>query len=157
MMTTGRHTVSTTVCVVIAMTSVVFSAAAKDIPAVLPDPDGKPGNAIRPVKVYILAGQSNMVGMGDIGGAKNMYAGIYFSSDPAVPGGPLSIYRVGTYKTAPLAVYLPNGKPTGKAVAEGLFEVPEKGVYQVHCGFGESSYSVMELDGKQVYRREAGG
>ena len=30
-------------------------------------PDGKPGAAGKPVKVFILMGQSNMVGMGDIG------------------------------------------------------------------------------------------
>ena len=44
-----------------------------DVPAMLPVPDGKPGNAAKPVKVYILAGQSNMVGMGDLRGAKNVY------------------------------------------------------------------------------------
>ncbi len=44
-----------------------------DIPAQLPDPSGEPGDATKPVKVYILAGQSNMVGMGDLSGAKNIY------------------------------------------------------------------------------------
>ena len=39
-------------------------AGAKVIPAELPDPDGKPGDASKPVKVYILAGQSNMQGQG---------------------------------------------------------------------------------------------
>ena len=156
-MTTEKRPVSTIVFVAILMTSIVFNAAAKDIPAILPDPDGKPGDAAKPVKVYILAGQSNMVGMGNLSGAKNVYAGVYLTSDPAAPKGPLSIYRVGNYKIAPLAVYLPNGAPTDKAVAEGLLEVPGKGVYRVHCGFGEGSCNVMELDGKQVYRRQAGG
>ena len=32
----------------------------------LPKPDGKPADMRKPVKVFILAGQSNMVGMGDI-------------------------------------------------------------------------------------------
>ena len=45
MMTTGKHAVSTIVFVAIVMTSIVLGAAAKDIPAVLPDPDGKPGDA----------------------------------------------------------------------------------------------------------------
>jgi len=40
-----------------------------DVPAMIPAPDGKPGDAAKPVKVYILAGQSNMVGMGDLRGA----------------------------------------------------------------------------------------
>ena len=38
-------------------------AAAGEIPLPLPKPDGQPGNPKKPVKVYIPAGQSNMVGM----------------------------------------------------------------------------------------------
>jgi len=130
---------------------------AAEVPFLLPDPDGKPGDATKPVKVYILAGQSNMVGMGDLSGAKNVYTGVYLSSDPAVPAGPFQIYRVGNYKTSPLAVYLPNGKKTDKPIAEGQLEVPQHGVYQLHCGFGERSYNVMQLDDKEVYRRKSGG
>ena len=104
-----------------------------DVPAMLPAPDGKSGDAAKPVKVYILAGQSNMVGMGDLRGAKNVYDGVFFSSDPAVPNAPLPVYRVGNYKTAPLAMFLPDGSPTEKAVAKGLFEVPQTGVYQLQC------------------------
>jgi alpha-galactosidase len=40
--------------------------AAQDIPTILPDPDGKPGDADKPLKVYILAGQSNMQGCADV-------------------------------------------------------------------------------------------
>lgn len=36
--------------------------------AELPDPDGKPADMSKPVQVYILLGQSNMVGAGKIGG-----------------------------------------------------------------------------------------
>jgi hypothetical protein len=157
MMTTGKRAVSTFVSVAIVMTGIGSGAAATDISAILPDPDGKPGDATKPVKVYILAGQSNMVGMGDLSGAKNIYSGIYLSSDPATPKGPLSIYRVGNYKIAPLAVYVPDGTPTDKTIAEGLLAVPEMGVYRVHCGFGETSHNLLELDGKAVYRREPGG
>ncbi|MDA1015978.1 MAG: hypothetical protein O3A00_16170, partial [Planctomycetota bacterium] len=133
------------------------SLQAADVPAQLPNPDGKPGDATKPVKVYILAGQSNMVGMGDISGAKNVYTGVYLSSDPAVPDGPFGIYKVGNYKTSSLSVFLPDGTPTDKPVAEGQFEVPQHGVYRLHCGFGETSFCVMQLDGKEVYRREAAG
>jgi len=119
----------------------------------LPDPDGKPGDASKPIKVYILAGQSNMVGMGNLTGARNVYDGVYLSSDPGVPDGPLQIYKVGNYKTSPLSVYLPDGKKTDKPIAEGQFEVSRSGVYQLSCGFGAGSRAVMLLDGK-VIRQE---
>lgn len=35
----------------------------------LPDPDGKPADMTKPVQVYILLGQSNMLGFGKIGPA----------------------------------------------------------------------------------------
>jgi alpha-galactosidase len=130
---------------------------AAEIPSSLPDPDGKPGDATKPVKVYILAGQSNMVGMGNLSGARNVYDGVYLSSDPGVSDGPLQVYKVGNYKTSPLAVYLPDGKKADKPIAEGQLQVSQHGVYQLHCGFGESSYNVMQLDGMEVYRHEAGG
>jgi alpha-galactosidase len=38
------------------------------IPYPLPDPDGSTGATDKPVKVYILSGQSNMVGMGHVNG-----------------------------------------------------------------------------------------
>ena len=130
---------------------------AAEVPSSLPDQDGNPGDVTRPVKVYILAGQSNMVGMGNLSGARNVYDGVYLSSNPDVPDGPLQIYKVGNYKTAPLAVYLPDGTKTDKPIVEGELEVSQHGVYQLHCGFGENSYSVMQLDGREVYRRELGG
>ena len=40
--------------------------AAAETPAPLPRPDGKPADRTKKVKVFILMGQSNMVGMGDI-------------------------------------------------------------------------------------------
>ena len=39
-----------------------------NIPYPLPDPDATPPATNKPVKVFILSGQSNMVGMGDVGG-----------------------------------------------------------------------------------------
>lgn len=134
----------------------VATAAESILPAILPDPDGKPGTASKPVKVYILAGQSNMVGMGNISGAKNMYSGIYFSSNPSTPNKPFQIYQVGNFKTAPLRILHPNGTPSEGPLSEGRFEVPLHGEYQFQCGFEDSSYVRMTLDGMEVYRRENG-
>ncbi|MDP7290268.1 MAG: hypothetical protein QGH94_19960, partial [Phycisphaerae bacterium] len=139
------------------MAGFVGNATAKDVPAQLPKPDGKPGDAAKPVKVYILSGQSNMCGMGNLSGAKNRYAGVYLTTDPAAPAGPLTVYKVGNYRIARCTLYTPDGTKTDKPIAKGQLEVPLTGVYQIHCGSGASSCNVMELDGKQVYSRKAGG
>ncbi len=154
-MNIGLRTVVALAALVLA--GIVGGASAKDVPAQLPDPDEKAGDATKPVKVYILAGQSNMVGMGNLSGAKNRFAGIYLTADPAAPEGPMTIYKVGNYKIARCTLYLPNGAKTEKPAAKGQLEVPQSGVYQIHCGFGASSFNVMELDGKKVYSRTAGG
>jgi len=131
--------------------------SAAEVPAQLPDPDGKSGDATKPVKVYILAGQSNMVGMGTLSGATNRYDGLFLSTDPAAPIGPLNIYKVGSYKIDRCALYLSDGTKTQEPIAQGQLEVPESGNYRVNCGSGDSSYCVMQLDGKEVYRRASGG
>ena len=85
----GKHVASNIVFVSITMASIVLNAAAKDVPAVLPDPDGKAGDAAKPVKVYILAGQSNLVGYGQLRGASYRYSAVYHLADPdaqPVPG-----------------------------------------------------------------------
>lgn len=148
------NTLSTLTALLLA--AAALSAPAKDIPAQLPSPDGKPGDATKPVKVYILSGQSNMVGMGTLSGARNSYAGIYLSSDPETPAGPLDIWQVGSYKIAPLAVFTADGAPARDPVARGSFEVPERGVYQIHCGSGGSSFVSMEVGGRPAYSRAAG-
>jgi len=43
------------------------TAAALEIPEQLPDPDDKPADMTKPVKVFILMGQSNMFGFGRVG------------------------------------------------------------------------------------------
>jgi hypothetical protein len=50
--------------------AIALPVVAADIPDPLPDPDGKPGDMTKPVQVYILMGQSNMVGAGRIAGDK---------------------------------------------------------------------------------------
>lgn len=139
-----------------ALAGTALHASAQDIPAQLPSHDGMPGNSAKPVKVYILSGQSNMVGMGALAGARNSYAGIYLSSDPETPVGPLDIWQVGKYKTAPLAVFNADGTPARDPIAQGSFEVPERGVYQIQCGSGGSSFVSMEVGGKSAYSRAAG-
>ena len=60
----------------------------------LPDPDGKPADMSKPVQVYILLGQSNMLGFGTVKGEKdgtlenavknkNLYPCLLYTSDAA--------------------------------------------------------------------------
>lgn len=44
-----------------------FAAFAADVPAQLPKPDGKAAEHTKPVKVYVMLGQSNMLGFGRVG------------------------------------------------------------------------------------------
>ncbi|MBC8872713.1 MAG: hypothetical protein H8E44_25045 [Planctomycetes bacterium] len=62
---------SRTVLLIVALVTalLVVPAAAAEIPNQLPDPDGKPADLSKPVKVFILLGQSNMLGFGKISGA----------------------------------------------------------------------------------------
>lgn len=59
------------------LTAATFSLAAltsplsaKGLPDVLPDPDGKEADMTKPVQVFILMGQSNMLGFGKVKGEK---------------------------------------------------------------------------------------
>jgi len=49
---------------------VALPALATQVAAELPDPDGQPADMSKPVQVYILLGQSNMLGAGKITGDK---------------------------------------------------------------------------------------
>jgi hypothetical protein len=75
--------------------------AATPVPLALPSPDGKPGVTNKPVRVYILAGQSNMVGMGDISGARPPNPNLFLAADPAIIPGVTPIS--GEYDSKPIA------------------------------------------------------
>jgi autotransporter-associated beta strand protein len=49
-------------------TSPFLAAEKPNVPYPLPDPDGSTGATNKPVKVYIMSGQSNMVGLGTVSG-----------------------------------------------------------------------------------------
>lgn len=183
-----------------AMMGLTLHSPAKTIPAQLPDPDGKPGDATKPVKVYILAGQSNMCPMGQVSGARSPYDSIYLTADPDAPLGSFVVYRGGNYRIDSLGIYVsadpkaPEGasvsvykgaydaavdydkaKPVKTetialgvtkgslpvsavqtCVARAFIEVPDSGNYIVGPGYGDSSYNMTELDGKEVYRKNIG-
>ena len=164
----------------VALTGLVLHAAANDVPLNLPRPDGKPGDVKKKVKVYILAGQSNMVGMGDLTGARPPWTSIFLSADPAIipgvmPIGGSAIARHGVFeakatvysgkqpvKTVPLALgtvaeKLPAMDGPQTVVVTAQIDVPASGTYTVHAGFEDSTHAVVMLDGKEVYRKDVGG
>jgi len=163
-MTTRTRTKTLLTLAVLALMLIVQSTAAKEIPAQLPDPDTKPPVTNKPVKVYILSGQSNMVGIGQISGGTSRWGKQFL--DPVV-----SIY-LGEY--SPTADYdkmtpvetkaLPafgGVHPTpfpggGTAVVRGFIKMETTGIYKFNAGYSNSSYSIMEVDGVEVYRKEVG-
>lgn len=65
-------------------TPVSAAGASQSVPVVLPHPNTTPLATDKPVKVYILSGQFNMVGFGRVSGSAPVYPSIYLSADPSV-------------------------------------------------------------------------
>ncbi len=122
---------------------------------------GNPAGADKPVKVYILAGQSNMVGIGQVMSGSirwgkefsdtvvSIYEGAY---DPAVDYDtldPIKSQPLGTF-TGEGSTAFPEG---GTAVVRGHFAVSEDGNYQFNPGWNESTYNIMTVNGTEVYRK----
>lgn len=116
-----------TTLITLTLAGLVLHAPANEIPLQLPKPDGKPGDTKKPVKVYIIAGQSNMVGMGDITGARPRYPNLFLSADPAIIPGVMPI-GMGS---------------DGKALA--WVPVAKHGIYEAKAGV----YSSLEDSTKQ--------
>ena len=119
----------------------------------------------KPVKVFILSGQSNMVGAGKIdGGGKrwgpeftepvvSVYEGTYDSKkdyDKLEPVTVLKLENFGGTKPTPY--------PEGEIfVTRGFVTVKETGLYEFRPGYGGSMKNVMEVDGKVVHTKEVSG
>jgi hypothetical protein len=133
--------------------SLVFAWAISALPAEAAD---------GPVKVYILSGQSNMVGIGQVTGSGSrwgsefidpvvsVYPGKYDPSadyDAMEPTTTLKLDQFGGVKPTPY----PGG---GTQVVRGFIQIKTTGVYEFRPGYGDSTSNIMEVDGKEVYRRE---
>lgn len=75
----------------VAVLPVSLAHAAPHIPLELPRYDGKPGDPAKPVQVYILAGQSNMVGFGHLNNSRPLFPSVFHSADPAIIAGAMPI------------------------------------------------------------------
>ena len=126
---------------------------------------GKAKTTKQKVKVFILSGQSNMVGAGKVTGGSSRWSSEFM--DPVV-----SVYE-GKYQAeadydalkpiTTLALKNFGGSnPTaypggGTQVARGFVQVKDSGIYQFRPGYGGSMHNIMEVDGKEVHRMELGG
>lgn len=118
----------------------------------------------KPVQVYILSGQSNMVGIGQVTGGGSRWGAEFI--DPVVsvypekydaradydkmrPAKTLKLQKFGGVRPTPY----PGG---GTQVVRGFIRLKTTGVYEFRPGYGGSTYNIMTVDGKEVYRREPG-
>ncbi len=129
--------------------------------SVAAEPGGK-------VKVYILSGQSNMVGIGQVTGADARWGKEFTEAAVSVyegtPDAKTDYDKLEAVKTIPLAefggVNAAEGKPfpkDGVVVLRGQITMPVTGVYEFAPGYGASEDNIMVVDGVEVYCREPGG
>jgi hypothetical protein len=121
--------------------------------------------AEKPVKVYILAGQSNMVGIGQVssGGVRwgdefqnpvlSVYEGSY---DPKADYDALK--PVQTLELASFGGVKPTEYPKGGArVVRGEIVPKQSGIYQFNPGHGDAEHNIMTVNGIEAHRKEPGG
>lgn len=122
----------------------------------------------RPVKVYILAGQSNMVGIGQVNGPSQRWGSEFVDPVVSVYRGPYSkgvdygaLPPADTKKLAAFGGVRPTPFPPpppggGTYVVRGSILPGEAGPFEFSPGYAESTYCVMNIDGVEVYRRNVG-
>jgi hypothetical protein len=121
--------------------------------------------AEKPVKVYILSGQSNMVGIGqvDAGGTRwgdeflestlSVYEGAYDAAadyDKLTPTKTLALASFGGTSPTPF----PSG---GVQIVRGFIQPKITGVFEFRPGHGDSENNIMVVDGIEAHRQQPGG
>lgn len=116
------------------------------------------------VKVFILMGQSNMVGMGDLQGGStgweasllkpvlSVYDGAYSPDadyDKMTPVLTTELVEKGDWKA-------PTEPKEFTGVVRGQIQMKVAGVYEFSPGYGGSTRNIMVIDGHEVYRSEDG-
>jgi hypothetical protein len=131
---------------------------------VISRPGGNPADMTEPVQVFILLGQSNMVGMGKIDGGSvrwgkeftepvlSIYPGAYDPKadyDALKPAKTLALQSFGGTEPTPY----PGG---GTQVVRGFIQPAETGLYGFNPGYGDSEHNIMVVNGVEVHRKEPG-
>ncbi len=120
--------------------------------------------AKKPIKVFILSGQSNMVGAGKVDGGSSRWGDQFIDPVVSVYKGDYdaevdynSIDPINRLKLDAFGGVRPTPYPGGGTqVTRGFVQVKETGMYEFRPGYGGSTYNVMEVDGKVVHRQEVG-
>lgn len=120
--------------------------------------------ADKPVKVYILSGQSNMVGIGQVTGGGSRWGSEFIEPVVSVYSGeydPEANYDkldpTNTIELEKFGGVLPTPYPGGGTqIVRGFIQLKTTGIYELRPGYGGSTYNIMEVAGKEVYRRELG-
>ncbi len=118
-----------------------------------------------PVKVYILSGQSNMVGIGQVDGGGLRWGKEFIdpvlSIYPGEPDAQADYDKMEPLETLALESFggtAPTPYPAGGAhVVRGHIKMATTGVYEFRPGFGNSTENIMIVDGTEVHRKEPGG
>jgi len=114
-----------------------------------------PPDGSKPVKIYILMGQSNMVGMGDISGGSSRWGKEFLDPVVSVYPGPYSATadydRMTPLATKKLEAF-GGVKPTpypggGTRVVRGHVQMDQTGIYRFKPGYAASNCNIMEVDG----------
>ena len=116
----------------------------------------------KPVQVYILSGQSNMVGIGQVTGAGQRWGQEFIEPTLFIYAEAYtekvnykSLQPVQTLKLDAFGGVNPTPYPKGGThVVRGRVSVKESGVYEFRPGYGESTYNTMTVNGQEAYRRE---
>jgi len=118
----------------------------------------------KPIQVYILSGQSNMVGAGKVTGGGGRWGSEFLEPMVSVYEGdydPKADYDamkpIETLKLESFGGTEPTPYPGGGVqVTRGFIMVKETGIYEFRPGYGDSMHCIMEVDGQEVHRKEIG-
>lgn len=150
--------------IVLSLATLNTDLGAQVIPDQLPDPDTKSVDPSKPVKVFILMGQSNMVGMGDISGGGSRWGSQFIDPVVSVYEGEYSpdadydsMEPIASLELTEFGGVNPTKYPSGGTpVVRGFVQMESTGVYRFKPGYQGSTQNIMEVAGKEVHRREVG-
>lgn len=145
-------------------TTLIVAVLATAVVSLVLLPAVRAADESKPVRIYILSGQSNMVGIGQVtgGGSRwgtefldpvvSVYPGAYDANSDYDDMKPTTTMKLESFGGVTPTPY-PGG---GTQVVRGFIQVKTTGEYELRPGYGGSTQNIMEVDGKEVYRKAPG-